>query len=119
VSAAGDEQDLAELTDRVADEIHIAEQPAAGLVITGDVSAMQGVLVAQVRDELRDGHMPAGPRDDRAGLAVEHLVDQAAHPFLVGIETPGARLPAAELRVLQNLASAAPDRLAGTVRDDG
>ena len=33
VSAAGDEQDPAELTDRVADEIHVAEQLAAGFEV--------------------------------------------------------------------------------------
>jgi uncharacterized protein DUF1206 len=97
VSSAGDEQDPAELTDRVADEIHVAEQLEAGFVVAGDVPAMQGVFVAQVGDELRDCHTPARPRDNRVRLAVEHVADQAAHPFLFSIE------PAQQRRV--------PDRL--------
>ena len=40
VTAAGDEQDPAELADRVADQIHVAEQLAAGFVVAGDVPAM-------------------------------------------------------------------------------
>jgi hypothetical protein len=86
VSAAGDEQDAAELADRVADQVHVAEQLATGFVVAGDVPAMQGMFVAQVEDELRDCHAPACPRDDRVRLAAEHVADQAAHPFLFGIE---------------------------------
>jgi hypothetical protein len=40
----------------------------------------------QVRDELRDCHAPAAPRDRRVRLAAEHVAGQAAHPFLCGIE---------------------------------
>jgi hypothetical protein len=67
--------------------------------------------------------MPAGPRDDRVRLAVEHVADQAAHPFLFGVE------PAQQCRVLDHLqrsfaffeASRLWHRIAvqGTVRDDG
>ncbi|MDX6419612.1 MAG: hypothetical protein QOG28_4232, partial [Trebonia sp.] len=50
VAAPGSEQDPAELTYRMTDEVHGAKELAADLIVAGNVPAVQGMLVAQVRN---------------------------------------------------------------------
>ena len=47
VAASGGEQDPAELTDRMADEVHGAKELAADLIVAGNVPTVQGMFVAQ------------------------------------------------------------------------
>lgn len=47
--------------DGVGGELRLTEQRRAGLVIAGDVSAVHGELVSQVRHKLRHRHLTAGP----------------------------------------------------------
>ena len=86
--ASGPQQDRAQLTYRMVHQLHIAEQLTAGVVVAGDVPPVQGVLVAQVRDELRDRHLPPGPRNHGIGLALQDSVQGAPHPLLLGIQPP-------------------------------
>ena len=46
VSAAGHEKDLPELTDRVVDQVILAEETVADVIVAGDVPPVQRVFVA-------------------------------------------------------------------------
>jgi hypothetical protein len=72
--------------DRVLGQVGLSQKSDAQLVVAHNVPTVQGVLIAQVRDELCHGHASSCPWDDTLGIHLEHVGHQPAHSLFFCIE---------------------------------
>jgi hypothetical protein len=83
---AGNEQYPPEHLDRVFRQFGLSKERAPYLVVTDNVPPMQGVLIAKVRNELRNRHSSPGPLNDAVRIDFEHVCNQTPHPLLFNVE---------------------------------
>jgi hypothetical protein len=110
--ASGREQDAPKFLDGMVDEIELPQEAGADVVLASDVPAVEGVLVAQVRDELRHRHLSLRPSDDRVRFPFENVVHDRSHALFLVLEPPQKgrmvhrlqrRLPFLEATCLRNI----------------
>jgi hypothetical protein len=72
--------------DRVFRQVGLTKKCAPYLVVTDNVPPMQSVLIAKVRDELRNRHASPCPWDDASRVDFQHVCNQGPHPRLFNVE---------------------------------
>jgi hypothetical protein len=70
----------------VLDQVGLSEECAPHLVVTDNVPPMQGMFIAQVRNEFGDRHASSGPKDVIARVQFENVSNEIPHSLLLDIE---------------------------------